>query len=331
MKNVIKRWIGSASPAGPSSKNSQSLLLGGVDLVTPSIINGWVWHPEYKLFDVRLLSGGSLLATAAIDVHRKDVEDKVRAKGSFGFSVKLPVRLPSIDLAKDLQLFALTEDGSKRFLLSCMKDKESTLTLLRTALDPQYFGMEGNFDGLAGDGLLATGWCFQKLVPSQPCVVYVRVEGMEPVPVRCDQYRPGFSSMGYPESCGFSFRISELNGLSEFGGRRLTVTFDHSGLLSLPEPSPSFLPDSASVAELVRSSVFQDDLAGEHGCDSLEIHSPEAYADLPDSARYRRDLEEFKRVCDVFEREIRAQIQQEAFSKRAKERRIGGWKRLFRG
>ena len=331
MKNVIKRLIEAASSAGPSAKHLKSLLRGGIDLVTPSMINGWAWHPEYKLSDVRLLAGSSLLAAAAVDVHRSDVEEKVGAKGNYGFSLKLPVSLPSVDLDQSLQLVVVTADGSTRFPLACMKDKGATLTLLRTALDPKYFGMEGNFDGFANDGMVVTGWCFQSLLPANACTVFIQVEGMNPVAVRCDQYRPGFSALGYPESCGFMFHLADLRSLSGFGGRRLAVTFDQSGLLPLPEASPCFLPSLSSTGELATSDISKDVSSAEHGYESLEIHSPAIHADMPDLAKCRRDLEEFKRGCDVFEREIAARIQQESLSSKGKGRRLSGWRRLFSG
>jgi hypothetical protein len=151
MKSVFKNWITKALLAN-SSESSLKRLAGGIDLVTPSMVNGWVWHPQYSLYDVRLLAGGKLLSATRVDVNRNDVEEKVGARGNFGFSLKLPVNTAIGDLSGDLQLFALTSDGSFRFPLSCMKDKGSTQSLLKTALDPMYLGMEGNFDGSTADG-----------------------------------------------------------------------------------------------------------------------------------------------------------------------------------
>lgn len=330
MKKVIKHWIAKASSVG-TAEALHKTLVGGIDLVSPSMINGWVWHPEYELYDVRLLAGSCLLATAKIDIERKDVEEKVGKKGNHAFSLKLPVSLPSADLMQDLRLVALTADGAVRFPLFCMKDKSATLTLLRTALDPKYFGMQGNFDGLTSDRLILTGWCFQTLMPSKTCTVYIQVEGMKPVPIECDQSRPGFSRLGYPECCGFVFHLAELADLPDLEGKRLVVTFDQSGLLPLPEASPCFLPRLASTRDLALSKTSQSSLSGENTYEVLETHSLPEYSHLPDLAKYRRDLEEFKRICDIFEREITAQIKQETFSKGIRDRRKGGWRRLFGG
>lgn len=329
MRSAIKRWFahGAKTSVDHSADKSQSLLIGGIDLITPSMINGWAWHPHLQLYDVRLLAGVSLLATARMDIHRADVEEKVGVKGSHAFSLKLPVHSLAVDLPQDLQLVALTADGSVRFSLFCMKDKSSTQALLKTALNPSYLGMEGNFDGLTSDGKLLSGWCFQALRPNEPCTVYLQVEGMAPVPIRCDQCRPSFAGLGYPEYCGFVFCLADLGNVGDYVGNRLTVTFDESGLMPLPESAPFFLPALASTPQLSSSLFPRESIRSDQQNDNiLQVHAPAVNSSSPEFARYWSELEDFKKLCDVFEREIAARIRQEALSKN---RRIGGWKRLF--
>lgn len=329
MKSALKKWITKASLAN-SNESLPKGLAGGIDLVTPSMVNGWVWHPQCSLYDVRLLSGGKLLSTTKIDIHRNDVEEKVGARGNFGFSLKLPVNTEIGDLSGDLQLLALTSDGSSRFPLSCMKDKGSTQSLLKTALDPMYLGMEGNFDGPTTDGgLTVTGWCFQSLKPSIVCTVYLQVEGMTPIPLTCNQQRPGFSQLGFPEHCGFSFRLPDLMGSGEFTGKRLRVTFDQSGLLELPEASQSFVPSPSDFGQLPASKPSNLSVSSQSASETLEVHTPTMHSRIPDLAKYRSELEEFKQLCDVFEREITTRIQQETFSKSKRSRLFPKWIRVF--
>jgi hypothetical protein len=330
VRSAIKRWIASSAMTSvkTSTNESNGLLMGGIELITPSMINGWVWHPHLRLYDVRLLSKGSLLAAAKIEIHRKDVEEKVGVNGDHAFSLRLPVQTPAIDFSQELQLVALTADGSERFSLSCMKDKSSTQALLKTALDPRYLGMEGNFDGLGSSGTLLSGWCFQSLRPTEHCTVYLQVAGMAAVPVRCDQPRPSFAALGYPDSCGFVFRLADLAHIGSLAGKRLTVTFDESGLLPLPESSPLVLPALDSSPQLYSSIYPQGNIGHDQQSDStLQVHAPSVYSSSPEFARYWNELEDFKKLCDVFEREIAARIRQEALSKN---RRIGGWKGLFK-
>lgn len=329
MKGALKKWITKASLVN-SNESLQKELAGGIDLVTPSMINGWAWHPKHSLFDVRLLAGGKLLSAARIDVPRKDVEEKIGAKGDFGFSLKLPVNEEIGDLSGDLQLLALTSDGSFRFPLLCMRDKGSTQSLLKTALDSTYLGMQGNFDGPTADGgLTLSGWCFQSLKPSKVCTVYLHVEGMTPTPLTCDQQRPGFAQLGFPEHCGFSFRLHELIGSGDFTGKRLRVTFDQSGLLELPEASQSFVPSQSEFSQLRASKPSSLSVSIPSTSEPLEVHTQTLYSRIPDLAKYRSELEEFKQLCDVFEREIAARIQEEAFSKSKKGRLLPKWIRVF--
>ena len=304
--------------------------MGGIELVTPSMINGWVWHPNHSLYDVRLVAAGSLLSATRINIHRQDVEDKVGAKGSVAFSLKLPVNISLGVLTPDLQLFAMTSDGTARFPLSCMKNKTSTQSLLRAALDPKYLGMEGNFDGLTDDGgLTLTGWCFQSVKPSEACTVYLHVAGLKPVPITCNQQRPGFSNLGYPEYCGFSFRLSELAAVADLAGKRLVMTFDHTGLLPLPEASAHFIPSPPITGQLSSLVATNVQVPCQNSSDALQVHTPSIHSNTPDLIKCRSELEEFKQICELFEREIAARIQEEAFSKNRRSWLLPRWKRLF--
>jgi hypothetical protein len=329
MKSTLRKWIIKLFLA-KSNDDSLKSLMGGIELVTPSMINGWVWHPKYSFYDVRLIAAGSLLSAARINIHRQDVEDKVGAKGSFAFNLKLPVNTSPGVVANDLQLFAMTSDGTARFSLSCLKNKTSTQALLRTALDPKYFGMEGNFDGLVDNGGLSlSGWCFQSLKPSEVCTVYLHVEGLKPVPITCNQHRPEFPGLGYPEYCGFSFRLSELASIDDFLGKRLVITFDHAGLLPLPEASAHFLPGQPATVHLPSLVASNVQVPGQNSSDALQVHTPSIYTNTSDLTKCLSELEEFKKICDLFEQEIAARIQQEAFSKNSRSWRLPTWKRLF--
>jgi hypothetical protein len=330
MKKALKRLIKQASSTG-TSQGSSHLLMGGIDLITPSMINGWVWHPQHQLYDVRLLVGGVLVAASKIDVHRKDVVEKVGVDGHYGFSLRLPAQVLPIDLPKQIQVVALTADGTARFPLVCMKDKHLTQSLLKTALDLQYLGMEGNFDGLSKDGNNLTGWCTQSLRPGEICTIFLHAEGMDPVPVRCDKRRPGFAALGYPESCGFELRLDQLMSYDVLAGKRLYAAFDQSGLLPLPEALMCFLPSRSSAEDMPSSALAISEHSGDCGDDVLKVLDPAMFSGYQDLITYRAELEEFKKVCDVFEREIALRIQQEALEKQRKVGRFAGWRRLLGG
>jgi hypothetical protein len=191
--------------------------------------------------------------------------------------------------------------------------------------------MEGNFDGLSNDGVTLSGWCFQPLNPHEPCTVFFQVEGIDPVPVRCGKRRPGFADLGYPENCGFEIRLDRLAAYGPVGGKRLVVTFDQSGLLPLPEATQCSLPLYGVFGELAPlADISRADLVHEHVGDLLQVHEPVLFSDAPDLKKYQAGLEEFKRICDVFEQEIASRIQEETLAKRRRQRGISGLKRLLR-
>jgi hypothetical protein len=112
-------------------------------------------------------------------------------------------------------------------------------------------------------------------------------------------------------------------------GKRLRVTFDQSGLLELPEASQSFVPRPSDFGQLPASNSSNLSVSNQSTSDTLEVHTQTLYSQIPDLAKYRSELEEFKQLCDVFEREIAARIQQEAFSKNKRERLLPKWIRIF--
>jgi hypothetical protein len=78
MQSLWKKLV-----AGPRQGDDVEARLtqGGIELITPSLITGWVYHPHHALSDVRLLAGPHLLAQARIDHPRPDVEDHLQKTG----------------------------------------------------------------------------------------------------------------------------------------------------------------------------------------------------------------------------------------------------------
>lgn len=334
VRKAFKSWIAkgaSSSSASVKGIATSGDLIGGIELITPSMINGWAWHPSCDLYDIWLLSGKDLLSASRIDVHRADVEERVGCKGNHAFSLKLPTATNTLDLSDDLQVLALTADGSMRFPLFCMKGKSMTQLLLKAALDPRYNGMEGHFDGLTNGGVSLSGWCYNQFRPAERCTVYMQVEGVSPIPVQCDACRPGFAAMGYPENCGFSVSLGEVRHLGDFNGKSLTVTYDESGLLPLPQTAPIVIQSEAPISHTSLPDASSNP-AKTANLDSIaELHSVVPQSRLLDLSAYWEELEEFKRLCDTFEMEILARAEQEAIKSSLEHKRASRWKRLFGG
>ncbi|MEB3335297.1 MAG: hypothetical protein VKP70_09960 [Cyanobacteriota bacterium] len=220
---------------------SDKSLQGGIELITPSLITGWVYHPHVPCSDVRLLVGPHLLAQAPINQPRPDVEQHLQQQGHFGFQLNIPPDLPLLRLEVDPLILALTADGSQRFPLTLLGARSATRERLMAALEAEMRGLRGHFDGLSSDRTRIHGWCY-RMGGHEPATVWLHAEGVPPYPLTCHEPRPGMASQGHREFCGFSLSISEWPGAS---GARIWASFDERGLLRLPQATPVDLPPRA--------------------------------------------------------------------------------------
>lgn len=313
MQKLWKRlFAGRHNEADDSAKALQ----GGIELITPSLIAGWVHHPGCSLSDVRLLAGPHLIAQARIDHHRADVEDHLQLNGQFGFELEIPADLPLLRMEAAPIVLAFSADGSQRFPLSCLGARSTTQERLTAALQPEMRGLLGHFDGLSPDGTHLLGWCY-KVGGREPAQVWLQSTHLAPRPLMCDQYRPGMVNQGHRDICGFSLALSDW---PEAAGSQVWVTFDRSGVLRLPQARLVELPplsDSMPVL-LVHdqpSSVAIEPKAGELV----------PYSD--DASEHWQALDSFRRYLDGLEQELDRHDQIQLRPRRQNQK--GLWARLL--
>jgi hypothetical protein len=295
MPNLWKKLV-----AGPRQEadHDAKLLQGGIELITPSLMTGWAYHPHHVLSDVRLLSGPHLLAHGRIQDPRPDVEDHLRREGLFGFQLEIPADLPLSPLESAPQILALSADGSQRFPLSYIGARSSTQRRLLAALDLERRGLRGHFDGLTPDGGKLHGWCY-KAGEREPAKVWLQARDLPPRELICQQLRPGMANQGHVEACGFSLAIAEW---PEAAGASVWATFDAEGLLRLPQASPVQLPPR----EILEATVL------------VREREPDAFAASPlgvslapteRQAEHWQALDGFRRYLDSLEGELDRQEQ----------------------
>jgi hypothetical protein len=236
---------------------SPNTLQGGIELITPSLITGWAYHPDYPLSDVRLLLGPHLLVQARLDQPRRDVADHLQVRGNFGFALEIPADLPLLHIEAPPVVLVLSADGSQRFPLALIGARSSTQERLSLALQPELRGLQGHFDGLSPDGSRVLGWCY-KVGAREPARVWLHATNLPPRLLICDERRPGMTSQGHQDVCGFSLALSDW---PEAAGSSLWVTYDAEGLLRLPQatsvqcPARDDLPEEGVLSSvLVRGS-----------------------------------------------------------------------------
>lgn len=294
--------------------NPDKSLQGGIELITPSLITGWVYHPQVPCSDVRLLVGPHLLAQARINQPRPDVEHHLQQQGDFGFQLDIPSDLPLFRVMGEPLILAFTPDGSQRFPLSLIGARSATRERLMVALEPEMRGLRGHLDGLSPDGSRIHGWCY-KIDGHEPASVWLHAEGLPAYQLTCNQLRPGMASQGHSESCGFSLPISEWPGAA---GARIWASFDPQGLLRLPQAAPIELPPRTDSVE--SSLVAGGQQAGLHGLEE------EPAAGHPTTVQnHWHALETFQRYLDGLEEHL--DRQEQIRSKPSMGKRI--WSRLL--
>ncbi|MFN9546343.1 MAG: hypothetical protein ACK6AD_04620 [Cyanobacteriota bacterium] len=290
---MAKLWKRLFAGRRDEANDSAKALLGGIELITPSLIAGWVHHPACPLSDVRLLAGPHLLAQARIDQHRVDVEEHLQVQGHFGFELEIPADLPLLRIEAAPLLLALSPDGSQRFPLSFLGARSSTQARLIAALQPEMRGLKGHFDGLSSDGSRVHGWCY-KVGGREPASIWLQVKDLPARRLTCDERRPGMAHQGHIDTCGFSLALADW---PEAAGATVWATFDAEGVLRLPQVTPVVLPPQAdtSTTALVRDG--QQDFDPRPGQETLL--SPRA-----DHREHWQALDSFRRYLDGLEQEL---------------------------
>lgn len=312
MPKVWKRLFGGRRKEGDEADKA---LQGGIELITPSLIAGWAFHPNCTLSDVRLLAGPHLLAQARINHYRPDVEDHLQQQGSFGFELEIPADLPLLQIEATPVLLALSVDGSQRFSLSFLGARSSTGDRLTLALQPELRGLRGHFDGLSPDGQRIHGWCY-KVGGRKPAQVWLHANDLPPRELSCDEQRPGMGTQGHNESSGFSLAVSDW---PEAAGCRLWASFDPEGVLRLPQATTIELPpepeNATSLLVIEERQEASSQLAG-----------AELAASPANQQHHWQALEIFRQYLDGLERELdrHDQIQLKPSPRK------GPWSRLFR-
>lgn len=288
---------------------AEKALQGNLELVTPTLLSGWVFHPSADLCEVRLVSGTRLIAAAPVAGDRPDVRAHIGRDGHFGFELALPDDRPDADAAEPLRLLALSADGSARFEIRLAgAAAASTEARLRAALAPTMKGLRGHFDGLSPDGRELQGWCYGQ--HGSVATVWLQAEGLAPRALRCSQHRPGMAAQGHVEDCGFSLPVHEW---PEAAGRSIWASFDEAGGLRLPQPASLRLPAAVEPPVLMSESQPEALAALSQTALPTVVDTP-SLAELPvEFQAHWQALEDFRSLIDRLELQVQ-QAEQAAYS-----------------
>jgi hypothetical protein len=202
---------------------------GNLELITPSLITGWIYHPTIVMSDVRLVCGNHLVATALLDDNRSDVCLALGVEGRFGFKLEIPDNHPEPNPQETLRLIATSPDSSTRIDLKLPGSMaDLTESRLRLAMAAEYRGMRGHFDGFSTDGDKIRGWCFSTCFPEVG--VWLHAEGLQSRKVPCNIEEITIPGHGR-KKCGFVLSVNEW---PDVAGKYVWASLDFEGILRLP-------------------------------------------------------------------------------------------------
>lgn len=238
-----QRWLARLQPR--IDQAAKKKLKGNIELISPSLITGWLYHPDFDFTEVRLVSGNQLVANAPVDDERLDVNAVLALDGFFGFRITISDWHLEPKPEEHVQLIALTTDGSMRFSLKLSGPKAAnTEARLRLALSSSYRGLRGHFDGINLSRYDLSGWCYSPLQPKW--FVWLHAEGLKPIKIPCCSQRQGGNQLSLPNNCGFQLPLSSW---PEAAGRRVWASFDEDGELRLPPLTILQLPEHSGRSE----------------------------------------------------------------------------------
>jgi hypothetical protein len=215
---------------------------GGIEMITPSFISGWVLHSGQPFSEVRMTVGPHLICCTSVDKPRPDVEHSLGVKGDYGFVLVIPGDFPLIEFSEAPTIIAVVSDGSTQVQLKPLDAALDATHLLKVSFSAEFRGLQGHFDGFDLSTSTLLGWCFHSRNRTQLRTVYLHGLGSDPIPLRCNHSRPDLEACGFSTDCGFNVQLNEYSPLlKRYSGGEVWVTFDSAGLLRLPQDRPCFL------------------------------------------------------------------------------------------
>ena len=204
--------------------------LGGVEILMPDKLLGWVASKDGNLDEIRLYLGEHLIAKSPINIKRTDVNKTLKLDQDLGFIIKFPEIIPK-DL-RDLEpkLIAISYSGNKTFELSSINSSLNLKIGIKNLFASNLLGAKGHFDGLVNKKL--TGWAGQ---PNNvdDLFIWMQCKGLTPIKIICDTFRNDLDKEGINSESGFAIDINRLS--KHYIGKEIYFSFDENGLIRLPQ------------------------------------------------------------------------------------------------
>ncbi len=208
---------------------------GGIDHISPSGINGWVFCSNKKIDKVGLYYEDNLIQDYEINDYRDDIARKFNCIGFNGFRIEIDLNIIKDIKNKDSNFTIRTISDNKLFVkyLQYLPSKKETKKRLNQVLNKKYIGLRGYFDGIDKNKDILEGWAYQQNngSDSNDIEVWIHCEGFRPLPIKCNKKRDDLHIKGKQLSCAFKQDVRWLP--KSWVNKSIRICFDELGFLPL--------------------------------------------------------------------------------------------------
>ncbi len=209
-------------------KNFQDDIKGGIELITPGLISGWVACKSTKLNYVTLLCGDSKVASAKISIKRNDVLQKLGYGEISGFEILLKKKfqkLTKTDQKFTVVVFQNEDISDQKFELKLFKDPTTTPEVISYNINSESIGKHAVFDGFLDERFLV-GWANGS--NDSDIKLWLHCSNLLPIPIPCNISRPDLSRGNFANACGFKFDLCQLD--EAYYNKELTISYSRDSI-----------------------------------------------------------------------------------------------------
>ena len=231
----LKRYFG--------LRRKRSNSFGGVDVLKPSFLSGWIISKDYEFKEIRLYKNKKVICKTFIDIYREDIYEKYKLNEISGFKLYFNSDLKSSGNIKDkYELYAFTEDDKYKLKLEFVIKNRNLENELNQIFQSEYFCCHGHVDGFGPDGFL-TGWIGSNNKQNSNLKAWLHGYGLDPIEIKKKIIRPDLNSSF---DIAFGFSLDPYSLPLSWANKEIYISLDKLGLYKFSQESILSIPDYIS-------------------------------------------------------------------------------------
>ena len=231
---------------------------GGIDVITPSRISGWVYGYNNIFDKVQLKVGEEVLAEAIVDLARADVSQYLDINIDPGFDLFIPRNISISSSKKMARLVAISSYKNKEIILSKFKSsKRETSVNITSILKSEILGLDGFVEGFNYNGNIY-GWAGSS-IDDTPISIWMHCKNDFPIIINCEKWKPGLDRYKIKNiNSGFVVDTSNLSPL--WSKQEIFFSFDREGKYKLPTSTKLILGELTNREEDVKNTSIRQEI-----------------------------------------------------------------------